>query len=86
MMPQLVTLRVHSGRGRRIRLWIPLLPVLIVLSPLLLVAALVLVVACLSYRVNPARALHAGWDLMTALDGFRVEIQQGRTEVHVNVT
>jgi hypothetical protein len=86
MMAQLVTVRVHSGRGRGIRLWIPLLPVFIVLSPLLLVATLILVVACVSCRVNPGRALRAGWDLMTALHGFKVEIQQGRTEVRVNVT
>jgi hypothetical protein len=86
MMPQLVTVRVHSGRGRRIRLWIPLLPVLIVLSPLLLVATLALVVACVAYRVNPGRALRAGWHLTTALHGFRIDIQQGRTQVRVNVT
>ena len=86
MMPQLVTVRVHSGHGRRIRLWIPLLPVLIVLSPLLLVAVLALAVVCMVYRVNPGRALAAGWGLLSGLHGFKVEIQQGRTEVRVNVT
>jgi hypothetical protein len=63
-----------------------LLPVFLVLSPLLLVAALVLVIACVLYRVKPGRALRTGWDLMTALRGLRFEIQQGRTEVRVNVT
>jgi hypothetical protein len=86
MVPQLVTVRVHSGQGRRIRLWIPLLPVFILLSPLLVLVALVLVVACLVYRVNPWRALRAGWSLMAGLHGLSVEIQQGRNQVRVNIT
>jgi hypothetical protein len=53
MMPQVIRVRVHSGHGRRIRLWIPVVPVLIVLSPLLLLVALVVAVASLAYRVNP---------------------------------
>jgi len=60
-------------------------PVLIVLSPLLLLAAFVLAVASLAYRVNPARALAAAWRLMTALQGFRLDIEQGRTAVQVNI-
>jgi hypothetical protein len=85
MMPQVIRVRVHSGHGRRIRLWIPVVPVLIVLSPLLLLAALVVAVASLAYRVNPARALAAGWRLMTALQGFRLDVEQGRTAVQVNI-
>ena len=86
MMPQLMTVRVHSGRRRPIRLWIPLLPVLIVLSPLLLVASLVLVAVCVVYRVNPARAFAAGWGLLWALNGLEVEVQEGRNEVRVTFT
>jgi hypothetical protein len=86
MMPQLVTVRVHSGQGRRIRLWIPILPILIVLSPLLIVAMVVVAVACLLYRVNPVRALGASWGLLAGLSGFRLDLQQGRTDVRVKIT
>jgi hypothetical protein len=85
MIPQLVTVRVHSGQHRRVRLWIPLLPVLLVLSPLVAIALVVLLVACLATRVRPGQAFIAGWRLLRSLRGTRVEIQQGRTAVLVNV-
>jgi hypothetical protein len=85
MMPQLVTVRVHDGQRRPIRLWVPLLPVIIVLSPLLLVAVLVAVVGCLIYRIHPLRALRATWSVLSALRGVRLDIHQGRTTVYVNI-
>ena len=84
-MPQVVTVRVRRPRGRQVRLWIPVLPVLLLLSPLLLLALLALAVACLVYRVSAARALAAGWHVVAALRGTRVEIEQGGTAVLVNV-
>jgi hypothetical protein len=86
MMPQVVRVRVHSGQRRPLRLWIPVLPVLIVLSPLLLLAVLVVAAGCLFYRVNPFRAVAGGWRLLSALRGFRLEVEQGRTAVRVNIT
>jgi hypothetical protein len=41
MMPQLLTVRVHHPRRRPVRVWIPVLPVVLVFSPVLIVAALV---------------------------------------------
>jgi hypothetical protein len=86
MMPQLMRLRVHSAEGQRFRLWIPLLPVFLVLSPLLLLALLVLLVVCLVYHVNPGRAFAAGWHLITGLRGLRVEVEQGRNTVLVHIS
>jgi hypothetical protein len=86
MMPQLVTVRVHNGQGRRIRLWIPILPLLIVVSPLLIVAMVGVAAVCLFYRVNPLRALGASWGLLSGLSGFRLDLQQGRTDVRVKIT
>ena len=85
MMPQVAPALVHRGRHRRIRLWIPLLLVLLVLSPLLLVAGLVLVVVCVTYRVDPGRSLVASWRLVMALRGLRVEVSQGRNDVLVRI-
>ena len=84
-MPQLVTVRVNSSRGRRIRIWVPVLPVVLVLLPVLVLAALAAGVACLIYRVSLARALGAGWRTVWALPGTRVDIEQGRTAVLVTV-
>ena len=84
-MPQVVTVRVHSGHGRPVRLWIPVLPVLVLLSPLLLLVLVGSAVACLATRTDPVRASHAGWWLLSSLSGTRIEIEQGRTAVLVDV-
>jgi hypothetical protein len=85
MMPQLVTVRVRRPQGRRIRLWIPLLPVVLVLSPVLILAALVAVIACVAYRLSPVRALGGGWRLWCALPGTQIDIEHGGVAVLVNI-
>jgi hypothetical protein len=85
MMPQLLTVRVKRPDGRPIRIWVPVLPVLILFSPVVVLAALVAAVACLVYRVRVMRALGTGWRIACALPGTRVDIEQGRTGVLVNI-
>lgn len=85
MMPQIVTVRVHSRRGRRIRLWIPVLAVLLLLSPLLLLGAIALFIGCLVVRVRPIRALFTLGRLLFSLSGTRIEFEQGHTAVLVTI-
>ncbi|MER8157567.1 hypothetical protein [Streptomyces sp. NPDC094472] len=85
MIPQLVTVRHRRPDGRRLRLYIPVLPVLLVLSPLLLLAVPAGLVACLVFRVSPVGALRGTGRLLWALPGTRFEIAQGRTAVLVSV-
>ncbi|WP_329179371.1 hypothetical protein [Streptomyces sp. NBC_01477] len=85
MIPQLVTVRVRRSSGRRLRLYVPVLPVALVLSPLLLLAVLGAVAACLATRVSPVGALRGTGHVLWALPGTRFEIEQGRTAVLVNV-
>lgn len=85
MMPQLVTVRVERPQGRPVRVWVPVLPVVLVLSPLLALAALGAVVACVLYGVSVTRALGAGWRLFCALRGTRFDIREGRTTVLINI-
>ena len=40
-MPQLVTVRVEHPRGRPIRIWVPILPVVLVFAPIVVLAVLV---------------------------------------------
>ena len=84
-MPQLVTVRVKRPDGRPIRIWVPVLPVLLVFSPVVALAVLVAAVACLVYRINMVRALGTGWRIVSALPGTRVDIEQGRTAVLVAI-
>lgn len=85
MVPHLVTVRHRRPGGRWRRLYIPVLPVLLVLSPLLLLAVLAGLAACLATGVSPVGALRGTGQLLRALPGTRIEIEQGRTAVQVSV-
>ncbi|MFB7585904.1 hypothetical protein [Streptomyces sp. NPDC056169] len=86
MVPQLVTVGYRRSDGRRRRLYVPVLPVLLLLSPLLLLAVLAGLVACLAARISPVGALRGTARLLWALPGTRFELEQGRTAVLVSVS
>jgi hypothetical protein len=83
MMPQVVRVRIRGES--RFGLWIPLLPVAIILSPLLVLGTLVAIVACLVTRINPFKALYRSWRVFTALRGFHVEVHEKRNLVLVDI-
>jgi hypothetical protein len=85
MIPQLVTVRYRRADGRWLRLYVPVVPVLLVLSPLLLLAVAGGVVACHIFRVSPVGALRGAGQLLWALPGARFEIEDGRMAVLVSV-
>jgi hypothetical protein len=85
MIPQLVTVRHRRPDGRWLRLYVPVVPVLLVLSPLLLLAVLAGLVACAITGVSPVGALRGAGQLLWALPGTRFEVEQGRTAVLVSV-
>ncbi|MEU3188570.1 hypothetical protein ABZ707_30905 [Streptomyces sp. NPDC006923] len=85
MIPQLITVRYLRTNGRRRRLYVPVLPLLLVLSPLLLLAAPAALIACVATGVSPMGALRGTVRLLWALPGTRFEIEQGRTAVLVSV-
>ena len=85
MIPQLVTVRHRRPDGRWLRLFVPVVPVLLVLAPLLLLAVLAGLVACLVFRVSLVGALRGTGQLLWALPGTRFEIEDGRTAVLVSV-
>lgn len=84
-MPQLLTVRVKRPRGRPIRIWVPVLPVALLLLPILVLAALIAAVACLVYHISVVRALVTSWSVVSALPGTRVDITQGRMAVLVAI-
>jgi hypothetical protein len=84
-MPQLLTVRVKRPGARPIRIWVPVLPVVLVFSPVVVLAVLVAAVACLVYRINVVRALGTGWRIVSALPGTRVDVDQGGRAVLVSI-
>lgn len=85
MIPHLVTVRHRRPNGRWLRLYVPVLPVLLALSPLLLLAVLAGLVACLATRVSPVGALRGTGQLLWALPGTRIEIDDGQTALLVSI-
>jgi hypothetical protein len=85
MIPHLVTVSHRGPDGRWLRLSVPVLPVLLVLSPLLLLAMLVGLAACLATRVSPMGALRGTGQLLSALPGTQIEVEQGRAALLVSV-
>ena len=85
MIPQLVTVRHRRPGGRWLRLYVPVLPVLLVLSPLLLLAVLGGLAACLATAVSPVGALRGTGQLLWALPGTRIEVEEGQTALLVSV-
>jgi hypothetical protein len=85
VIPQLVTVRYRRPDGRWLRLYVPVLPVVAVLSPLLLLAVLAGLVMCLVTGVTPVGALRGTWQLLWALPGTRIEIDDRQTALLVSV-
>ncbi|RJO73622.1 hypothetical protein D5S18_20760 [Nocardia panacis] len=85
MIPYLVTMRLHRRDGRRLRLWIPVPPVLLVLWPFLVLALPVAMIACLAAGVPPVGALRGIGRVLWALPGTRIEIEQGPTALLISV-
>lgn len=78
-MPRLVTVRVVQPDGRPLRIWVPVLPVVLLLSPFLLLALLAAAIAGQLYRVDVPQVLDAGWRMVCALPGTRIDVD----DVHV---
>jgi hypothetical protein len=85
MMPQLVTVRYRKSDGRWRRWFIPVVPVLLILSPLLLIAVIGGMVVCACYGISPTGAVRGVGRVLWSLRGARFEIEQGRTAVLVSV-
>jgi hypothetical protein len=74
----------HPG-GRWLRLYVPVLPLLVVLSPLLMLAGLGGVVACRFFGVRPVAALRGIGQLLRALPGTRLELDDGQTALLIRI-
>lgn len=85
MIPQLVTVRYRKRDGRWRRWFVPVVPVVLLLSPLLLIAVVGGMVVCLFYEISPTGALRGVGRVLWSLPGTRFEMEQGRTAVLVSI-
>ncbi|WP_410818456.1 hypothetical protein [Micromonospora sp. 050-3] len=80
-----MTVKVNRPDRRPIRLWVPVLPVALVLFPVVVLVVLAAIVACVVFRIGVVRALGAAWRVISALPGARFDIEQGPMAVLVAI-
>jgi hypothetical protein len=85
VIPQLVTVRHRRPGGRWRRLFVPVLPVVLLLSPLLVLALLGGLVACLVFRIDPVGALRGAGQVVRALPGARFDLEDDRIAVRISL-
>ncbi|MBO3731786.1 hypothetical protein [Glycomyces niveus] len=78
-MPQLVTLKIERPGHRTVRLWIPVLLAVVLLSPVLLLALIGGIIACLMFDMRVFATIAGVGRFIGALPGSRFHIEQGRT-------
>jgi hypothetical protein len=75
MIPTWLVLKIDIQPHRRIRLWIPLLLIWLLLLPFALVLAPVVAVWCARHVGSPVRLAGALWNVLGGACGTHVEIQ-----------
>jgi uncharacterized membrane protein len=85
MIPITSTVRIRNQRRRGSAIWIPLFLVWLLLLPVALLLLPLIFVAFLVVRVNPFRALSTLWEIVTALKGTDVEVDDGHYSVLVRI-
>ena len=76
--------RSHPPKAR-LRLWVPLFLVWLVLLPLVLLLLPVMTVVALAVRINPLRALTAFWGLFTGIAGTNIEVNDRKAAVGIRI-
>jgi hypothetical protein len=85
MIPVAGAVRVGDCRVHGFRLSIPFLLLWIVLAPLLVLLVPVLFIACIWVRIEPFRAIGTLFQILAALRGTQVEVQNENVSVLLNI-
>lgn len=79
------THRPSAPRQHRLRLWVPLFLVWILLLPLVLILFPVVALACIFVRVNALRLYSTAWSILTSLRHTFVEVHSPAANVRVHL-
>lgn len=85
MIPLLVTVR-RRGDGRWWQLYVPVVPVVLLLSPLLLLAVIGGLIACWIFHVSVIGALRGTGRVLWALPGSQFDLEYGGSAVQVHIS
>lgn len=85
MIPLLAVVQIHPRHGRRIRLWLPLFLVWMLLVVLAILLSPLILVACLIARLNPFLVIGGLVGVFVALAGVHIEVRSPDADVLVRV-
>lgn len=89
MIPWGASVRVDWERGtpreRRLRLWLPLFLLWLILPPLLLVLFPLIALGCLFVRVDAVELYGTAWRILSSLRRTLVEVKTGEFRVRVSL-
>ena len=84
MIPITSTVYIRTG-DHGFPIWIPLFLVWLLLLPVALLLLPLMFLACVVVRVNPFRALSVFWQIVSALRGTDVRVEDGPYSVLVHI-
>jgi hypothetical protein len=85
MIPLIAIVQIEPRNGRRIRLWLPLFLVWLLLVVLGLLLSPLILIACLIARLNPFRAIWRLVSVFVAMAGTHIEVQSPDANILVRV-
>jgi hypothetical protein len=85
VIPLIAIVQVQVPHGRRIRLWLPLFLVWLLLVVLGLVLAPLILIACLIARLNPFTAIWSLIRVFVVMAGTNIEVEAPEATVIVRV-
>jgi hypothetical protein len=85
MIPLVAIVQIEPRHGRRIRLWLPLFLVWLLLVVLGLVLSPLILIACLIARLNPFQTVWRLVGVFVAMAGTHIEVQSPDAVILVRV-
>jgi hypothetical protein len=85
MIPILACVRIRIGEGRGFQLWLPLFLLWLVMLPLLILISPFFLIACLVLMTNPLRWLVLSWEVLSALRGTLIDVDQRGQSVYIKI-
>ena len=74
-----------DGPKRDVRLWLPITPILILLSPIILVGVGIAAILPRPIGINPAYLVLGVGRFLAALNGSQIDIESARARVHIKI-
>ncbi len=85
MIPLIAIVQIKPRNGRRIRLWLPLFLVWLLLVVLGLLLSPLILIGCLIARLNPLQVIWSLIRVFVAMAGTNIEVQSPEATILVRV-